>query len=124
MGPVEGRKDDVIVTVDGRIMPRAGLDQIHELAGNLERCQLVQERIGQVIVRVLPRPGFGSSDTKEIIHQLHKRLGESTEVRIEIVERLDLTVSGKERFIVSKLNLDQITGLSLSMPRSEVGLAI
>jgi hypothetical protein len=51
-------------------------------------------------------------------------LGETTQVRIEVVDRLELTVSGKERFIVSKLNLDQLTGLPLDVPHSEVGLAI
>jgi len=123
MGPVEGRKDDVIVTADGRIMPRAGLDQIHEFVDNLERCQLVQEKMGEVVVRVQPRPGFGPADAEELVHQMGKRLGESTQVRIEIVERLDLTVSGKERFIVSKLNLEQLTGLPLNLPPREVGVS-
>lgn len=122
MGPVEGRKDDVIVTSDGRIMPRAGLDQIHEFVDNLERCQLVQTRIGEVVVRVLPRPAFSSADANELVHQLSRRLGKGTVVRIQLVDRLDLTISGKERFIVSELNLDQIAGLSLDVPRSEVNL--
>jgi phenylacetate-CoA ligase len=115
MGPVEGRKDDVIVTADGRIMPRAGLDQIHEFVDNLERCQLMQEKLGEVVVRVLPRPGFGSTDASELIHQLEKRLGKSTQVRIEIVDRLNLTTSGKERFIVSRVQLDEMTGFPLDV---------
>ena len=122
MGPVEGRKDDVIVTADGRIMPRAGLDQIHEFADNLERCQLVQEKLGEVLVRVLPRPGFGPEDERELANQLSRRLGKGTQVRIDIVDRLDLTISGKERFIVSKLNLDELAGLPLGMPQDQVDL--
>jgi len=118
MGPVDGRKDDVIVTTDGRLMPRAGLDQIHEFVENMERCQLVQERIGEVIVRVLPRPGFNDADAAELIRQLRKRLGRGTEVRVELVDDLPLTVTGKERFIVSKVNIDQVTGLQLHV-RSE-----
>ena len=120
MGPVEGRKDDAIVTADGRIMPRAGLDQIHEFVDNLERCQLVQEKLGEVVVRVLPRPGFGSADASELIRQLEKRLGKSTLVRIEIVDRLDLTILGKERFIVSRLNLDRLTGIPLDVRDGDV----
>jgi phenylacetate-CoA ligase len=115
MGRVEGRKDDVIITADGRIMPRAGLDQIHEYVYNLERCQLVQERIGEVVVRVVPRPGFGINDSRELIHQLNKRLGSKTKVHIQMVDRLDLTVSGKQRFIVSKLDIDQLTGMHLEL---------
>ena len=119
MGPVDGRKDDVIVTADGRLMPRAGLDQIHEFVDNIERCQLVQTKLGEVLVRVLPRQDFGPSDESELAHQLSRRLGRETTVRIEIVDHLDLTVSGKERFIVSTLNLDQLAGLSLGLQPEE-----
>jgi phenylacetate-CoA ligase len=114
MGPVDGRKDDVIVTADGCLMPRAGLDQIHELVENLERCQLVQEQIGKLIVRVVPRPGFGAADEDELKHQLRKRLGNGTEVRVELVDQLPLTAQGKERFIVSKVDLNQVNGVELA----------
>lgn len=100
-GPVEGRKDDVIVTAEGRLMPRAGLDQIHEFTHNIERCQLVQEEIGKVIVRIQPRPDFGMADTSEIIHQLRRRLGNNMTIDVQVVEKLELTPLGKQRFIVS-----------------------
>lgn len=106
MGPVTGRKDDVILTADGRLMPRAGLDQIHEFVDNLERCQLVQERPGAVTVRVLPRPGFNAADEAELKRQLARRLGPDTQIEIELVEALELTPTGKERFIISRLAAD------------------
>jgi phenylacetate-CoA ligase len=111
MGPVNGRKDDVIVTADGRLMPRAGLDQIHEFVEAIERCQLVQERIGEVIVRVVPKPGFGAADEEELKRQLRRRLGAGTEVIVRLTDELPLTVVGKERFIVSSVNLNQASGL-------------
>jgi phenylacetate-CoA ligase len=110
-GRVHGRKDDVIVTVEGRLMPRAGLDQIHEFVQNIERCQLVQRRIGEVIVRVQPRPGFNGADSAELVRQLRKRLGDGTNINVEQVEKLELTVTGKQRFIVSEINLDSIASI-------------
>ena len=68
------------------------------------------------MVRVLPRPGFGPADANELVHQLCRRPGESTQVRIQVVDRLDLTVSGKERFIVSRLDLDHLTELRWMCP--------
>ena len=124
LGPVEGRKDGVILMKDGRIMSRAGLDQIHEFVPNLERCQLLQEKIGEVVVRVLPRPGFGPADVQELVHQLRVRLGESAQVQVQIVDRLELSVTGKERFIVSRLNLDALTGLALDPAQRKAGAAI
>lgn len=113
MGAVDGRKDDVIVTADHRLMPRAGLDQIHEFIPNIERCQLFQEMVGRITVRVQPREGFNDSDKAELVSQLCKRLGRGTEIEIQIVEHLDVTPTGKERFIVSQVDLNRLTGLDL-----------
>jgi phenylacetate-CoA ligase len=104
MGPVQGRKDDAIITADGRVMPRAGLDQIHEYVERMERCQLVQERVGEIIVRVLPREGFNDEDVASLMRELRKRVGERTRIEVRRVDELPLTVTGKERFIVSLLD--------------------
>jgi phenylacetate-CoA ligase len=119
MGPVEGRKDGIIVTTDGRVMPRAGLDQVHEFAEGIQRCQLVQRQIGEVILRVLPSPTFGESDAAEVRRQLRKRLGEGTAIKLEIVDDLPLSVSGKERFIVSELPSEDLAGLRLDFEHGE-----
>lgn len=114
-GPVDGRKDDVIVTAEGRLMPRAGLDQIHELVQNIERCQLFQREPGEITVRVQPRPGFDESDRAELVRQLQKRLGRATVIEIEQVEKLELTATGKQRFIVSEVDIDELTGMDLEV---------
>jgi phenylacetate-CoA ligase len=117
MGAVDGRKDDVIVTADHRLMPRAGLDQIHEFVPNIERCQLVQEEVGRITVRVQPRPAFNDSDKEELVSQLRKRLGRGTEIQIQIFEHLDLSPTGKERFIISQVDINRLTGLELESHR-------
>jgi phenylacetate-CoA ligase len=114
-GPVDGRKDDVIVTAEGRLMPRAGLDQIHELVENLERCQLFQGEPGKITVRVQPRPGFDKRDRDELVRQLRKRLGSSTAIEIELVQKLELTATGKQRFIVSEVDIGKLTGMDLEV---------
>jgi phenylacetate-CoA ligase len=105
MGAVEGRKDDAIVTADGRVMPRAGLDQIHELVDGIERCQLVQREAGAVVIRVLPRPSFCPADRAELVRQLQLRVGRDTRVSVEVVDELPLTTAGKHRFIVSTVDV-------------------
>lgn len=122
-GPVEGRKDDVIVTAEGRLMPRAGLDQIHEFVQNIERCQLVQRKIGEVTVRVQPRSGFSEADSTELVRQLRKRLGSGTAIEIEPVEKLELTPTGKQRFIVSEVDVDRFTGMGLKVHSGKEALS-
>jgi phenylacetate-coenzyme A ligase PaaK-like adenylate-forming protein len=115
-GPVDGRKDAVIVTAEGRLMPRAGLDQIHEFVQNIERCQLVQRKIGEVTVRVQPRPGFDQADAAELVRQLRKRIGGGTTIEIEKVTTLELTATGKQRFIVSEVDVSSLSGMALEVP--------
>ncbi len=119
MGPVDGRKDDVIVTADGRLMPRAGLDQIHEFVENLERCQLFQERVGELVVRVVPLPGFGVADENELKTQLQKRIGPGTAVKVLVTDHLPLTAQGKERFIVSMVDAERVSGME-SEPHRQI----
>ncbi len=104
LNPVEGRREDVLVTAEGRPMPRAGLDQIYEYVDRVEQCQLVQERAGEVIVRVVPRPGFSADDERTLVRELRKRVGEATRVTVERVEALPRSPTGKMRFIVSTLD--------------------
>lgn len=122
-GPVEGRKDDVIVTADGRLMPRAGLDQIHEFVQSIERCQLVQRQIGEVTIRVQPRPNFNQADSAELVRQLRKRLGSGTAISIELVEKIELTATGKQRFIVSEVDIDNFNIMNREVPSDSTALS-
>lgn len=120
MGTVEGRMDGVIVTADGRLMPRAGLDQVHEFAAGVERCQLLQRRLGELTVRVVPGRGYGASDAQSLVRELRRRVGEAMDIKLELVDDLPLSITGKERFIVSEVDIDRLTGLSLAVqPQTE-----
>jgi phenylacetate-CoA ligase len=103
LSAIHGRKDDAIRTADGRIMPRAGLDQIHEFTPNIEQCQIVQENIDRIAIRVVPGPSFAADDAQLLRTQLAKRLGITLDIHVEIVERLELSPSGKLRFVISRL---------------------
>jgi phenylacetate-CoA ligase len=106
IGPVEGRRDDVLVTSEGRLMPRAGLDQIYEYIDTIDRCQLVQERRGEIVVKVIPRPGFTAAQESELVRQLRRRIGYGTAVQVMLVNNIPPSASGKIRFIVSRLGED------------------
>ncbi len=100
---VEGRKDDSLITAEGRVMPRAGLDQVYEFSPNIEQCQLYQRVPGQVVVRVVRRPGYTDEDSHRLLSELRKRVGEGTEITIEFRDSIPLAASGKYRFIVSEV---------------------
>jgi phenylacetate-CoA ligase len=115
MGPVDGRKDSLLVTADGRWVPSVGLERVYQAVEHVERCQLVQKRVGEVIVRVQPQPGFDAADATELVRRLRRLLGAGTEIRVEQVAELRGTANGKRRYVVSEVDIDQVSGLALQV---------
>lgn len=103
MMSIDGRRDDSLVLPDGTMMPRAGLDQVYEYIPRIRRCQLRQESRDELIVRVEADREYSESDSRALVAQLRKRLGNRLAIRVERVDEIPLTGEGKFRFIVSTL---------------------
>jgi len=98
---VTGRLEDIVVGPDGRRMVR-----FHGVFVNQPRVhmgQIVQEAVDRIRVRVVPAPGFGAADVREIIHQVQARLGPQVSVVVEPVDQIPRTPAGKFRAVVSHL---------------------
>ena len=98
---VVGRIEDVITGPDGRQMVRFHgifVDQPHILEG-----QIIQESYSAFTVKVVPSSGFSKSDESEIRHRMQQRLGYDVEIKVEQVEQIPRTSSGKFRAVISKV---------------------
>ncbi|MER3523859.1 MAG: hypothetical protein C4326_07260 [Ignavibacteria bacterium] len=96
---VIGRRENVVVGPDGREMVRFHgifVDQPHVREG-----QIVQEARDRIVVKVVPTPGFGLEDERDIIHRMHQRLGPDVHVTIECIEVIPRSSSGKYKAVVS-----------------------
>jgi phenylacetate-CoA ligase len=96
-----GRVEDFIVTPDGRHLGR--LDHIFLKTLNVKEAQIVQEKIDSIVIRVVPRLGFDLSEEKLIMKEIHLRIGDMMNVRLELVNEIPRTAQGKFRFVVSKV---------------------
>lgn len=96
---VVGRVEDFIVTPDGRYVGR--LDHVFKGADRVYEAQLVQDRVEELRVRIVPRPGFGEEDRAAIEEELRVRLGPSIGLRFELVDSIGRGPNGKFRFVVS-----------------------
>ena len=99
---VGGRIEDVVVTPDGRQMVR--FHGIFIDLPNVREGQIVQESLTRIRVRVVPAPGFGPRDAREMEARVRQRLGEEVAVEVETVERIARTAAGKYRAVVSLLD--------------------
>ena len=99
---VIGRVEDYIVTPEGRLVGR--LDHLFKDALHVREAQLVQASPEEVIIRIVPDPGYENSSDRTIVEtEARIRLGPRIRLCFEEVEKLQRTAQGKTPFIVSSL---------------------
>lgn len=100
LGGIEGRKDDVLLTKDGRRIGR--LDPVFKADLPIREAQIIQESRMRVVVRYVPAPDCSSADLNMLVERLHERLGEM-EIVLETVGRIPRSSNGKFRAVVSNI---------------------
>jgi phenylacetate-CoA ligase len=90
--------DDYLKTVDGRKIGR--LDHIFKGISHVAEAQLVQERIDEVTIRLVPFKKFSDEDRKRLVNNAKDRLGKEMTIGVEIVNEIPRTRSGKFRAVI------------------------
>ncbi|TXH41200.1 MAG: phenylacetate--CoA ligase family protein [Burkholderiaceae bacterium] len=99
---VLGRVDDAIRTPDGRHVVM--LDWIFSGLFGLVEAQVVQERLDEVVIRIVAGADFDHRDEQALRLRARERLGQQVIIRIERVDEIPRTRNGKFRQIVSRLS--------------------
>ena len=95
-----GRLSDNIVAADGRRIFQ--VDQA--LYGSaIKEAQMIQERLGEVRVKVVPAETYGQNDANLIVKQLQNLAGE-LEVKVEVVDEIPRSANGKFRAVISRVD--------------------
>jgi phenylacetate-CoA ligase len=104
LASVEGRKDDVLFTADGRCIGR--LDPVFKTNLPVIEAQIIQETLDRVRVRYLPALDYTPQAGRSIIARLQERMGE-VEVVLEEVDEIPRGANGKFRSVICNLPLDE-----------------
>jgi phenylacetate-CoA ligase len=103
---LQGRTTDFVVAADGTIMHGLALVYpIRDLPG-IEAFKLVQENLALTRVVLVRGSQFDEGNLEHIRSALKQRLGNSVEIRIELVDSIPAEASGKFRYVVSNLDVD------------------
>jgi len=108
LGGIEGRKDDMIYTRDGRLIGR--LDPVFKTDMVIKEAQIIQESLDRILVRYVPAPGCSTKDLNLLIERLQERLGKM-EIVFEKVERIPRSPNGKFRAVISNVRKYKDIGL-------------
>ena len=101
LAAINGRVEDVVVTPDGRRVGR--LDHAFKDALNVKEAQLIQDQVDRLVVRLVPRPGYGAEDERMILAELRLRLGPSLAIVFETAGAIPRESNGKLKFVVSRV---------------------
>jgi phenylacetate-CoA ligase len=97
---IDGRVEDICFTADGRQMLR--FDTVFKGIENILEAQVIQEKLDQFIIRVVPGAGFGQADINRMAENMRLHVGE-VRVNIETVDHIPRTAAGKFRAVICNL---------------------
>lgn len=97
---LEGRKDDVVITPDGRHIGR--LDPIFKADLPIREAQIIQETPDRLRVLYVPTADYSAQDGEALVRRIHDRVGDM-DVVLEPVAEVPRTANGKFRAVISLL---------------------
>lgn len=100
-----GRIFDFIVTPDGKYLPGEFFPHLFkEISSHVEQYQIIQERIDQLAVKIVPDRSYDSGHTEYLRGKIEEKVGPGVKVTFQLVKAIPPEKSGKHRITVSKLN--------------------
>jgi phenylacetate-CoA ligase len=105
LAEIEGRKDDLLVTADGRSIGR--LDPVFKSISNTAEAQIVQESLRDFCIRIVPTASYRPESGQLALQNLQVRLGPTARVRVEVVPAIERTASGKFRAVICQLSTNE-----------------
>jgi phenylacetate-CoA ligase len=103
---VEGRKDDFLMSVDGRIIsPTIFFPYPFEDFDGIKQFKVIQERRDKMTIQMVTDEGFQHPDSAfaVAVNNIKRIFGEEMEVEFQLLEKINRDRSGKLRKIVSNI---------------------
>jgi phenylacetate-CoA ligase len=100
---LHGRVNDMLVTSQGARVSGMVAANAFLAVRRVECFQVVQQRPGQVCVRVVRQDGYDAASAEAHLNSFFRQfLGGDAKVEIEYVESIPLPKSGKRRFVINE----------------------
>jgi len=109
---VEGRIEDFIITPKGGCISPIVVGSPLKYFKTIKNTQIVQESLNLIRVNVVPWKNYSKilfdKEMQNLCMSLQKIIGSNVEIRINIVDKIKLSKSGKFRRVVSKISKDSL----------------
>ena len=101
---IEGRMDDYVVTPEGARIMR--FDYIFKDSLNVKEAQVVQQRPGEISVRLVRRAGYGLQDELDLRREFARCVSPALVLHFEYVSEIERERNGKFRAVVSDVDAE------------------
>lgn len=101
MDDVTTKAEDMLTLKDGRVISPSVLTHPFKPLESIEGSQIIQMTHDEIIVRIVPGPGYRQSLSDHLKTELTARLGSDVRIKVEIVPQLEQTPSGKFKWVIS-----------------------
>jgi len=100
---IEGRTQDFVYRKNGEKISITAIvfGQHYRAFRNIKKWQIVQNKMGEITINIIKGENFSKDDELEIINKFRNIAG--IEVRLNFVDRIELTKRGKFRFVIVDL---------------------
>jgi phenylacetate-CoA ligase len=105
---VEGRLQELVVMKDKRLISLTALifAQHFEAFSRMKEMQLIQEKEGELTVRIVKTAQYLDSDEHEILSKMQRAVGSGLDINFDYVGYIPRTQSGKYRFLIQRLPIE------------------
>jgi phenylacetate-CoA ligase len=99
---VEGRVWDVIIGANGNRL--VGTFWLVSGVKGIKQFQVLQERAGELIIKVLPEAAFTEEEKNKLLKNAKANCGQEMSVEVQLVDAIPQTESGKHRYVISRIS--------------------
>ena len=105
---IEGRMQDYFVSACGDLIHLTGgtAGSVLKVSENIKKVQFYQEKDGYVILKIVKKDVYSDNDSLKIYDVLNQRYGNNLNFKIEFVNDIPRTKSGKDRYLIQKLPIE------------------
>jgi len=103
---IEGRAQEFIVSKSKQLIPLTGVfGLVAKCSQNVNDVQLFQDTEGEILINIVKRKGYTIKDTNNIKNNFQKRFGDEFNIKINSLDNIPLTRTGKYKFLNQKLDV-------------------
>jgi phenylacetate-coenzyme A ligase PaaK-like adenylate-forming protein len=106
---IEGRTEDFLITLDGRMIPPSLFFPFpFERDDGVKQFRIIQDRKDRLKFQLVTKEGFGDEAIKRATERIKNLFGNDVSVEFNLVDVIDRGETGKMRKVISRLTSSEV----------------